>query len=797
MNIPRKFLSLCLIAIIIAACGNRDRASAPVSPVTFAVFGNTGMVTDGGLAFSSIAGALNLQGVDFSIDLGNRLPSGISSSGLDALWDAVDADMEKLVSPVFPVVGMSDVFDSRSDERYCERYGPSWYSFNRGGMVFIVLCTADKSYSRGFGERPRIGDEQLAWLMECVRKAGNSPIILIMHHPLWRDDPGLWHDRLLPALRPGNVILAVSCAKDGLMDWGTMDGIRAVSSGCTGPMEEKGMGLFPHSLLITVNGRDISFRMLSSEGSIQNGIPVTAEDWGKAEQLALSMQPPVLKSESSWKIGDTFDLKLLNPFPYPVTGEIAFQVFDNTAWTIHPAQIPVLLEPNMSRTYHVDVRGNPPELGPQPTFRTSLKVGEMDMDVRSGSFLVQIPAPRTGTTVPISARVASTVSCNFNGSSVRIPVDIQGPDTCGRLVIYRTESVEVPACIHISGLRYFRPGVNEFVWNGHDMEGNPVTQGPLAYMVVVYNKKAPVTWVADGPSDAAGTFTVERELSGLVGKTVRVGSIAGFRIGKTLGDPKAEEGDTLWELLDGFAPTGYASDGDRRLFISTRAGVACAYTTGGKPRMDTSFGESGFLRLSEYRCMAVGTPAYGGGHLYIGIGGGMGKGPRLLAADGESGRILSVIDLEEYYGRSKEPPALAADDCGVYVGHPEGDIILHCSHEGDIVWMNEPGDNIGDRDVDGRSHVYGIGVDPFGLAYVTSPGTSARCGVIGPDGRGLFRVILVQLPGLRVSSVVPMIEGKPSDGLYFVTRGGDRPYVFHIPYTVCPGQLEKGAGGKR
>ncbi len=47
----------------------------------------------------------------------------------------------------------------------------------------------------------------------------------------------------------------------------------------------------------------------------------------------------------------------------------------------------------------------------------------------------------------------------------------------------------------------------------------------------------------------------------------------------------------------------------------------------------------------------------------------------------------------------------------------------------------------------------------------------------------------MQLPGLRVSSVFPVIEGVRTDGLYFVTRGGDVPYVFHVPFTIRKGKI--------
>jgi hypothetical protein len=180
--------------------------------------------------------------------------------------------------------------------------------------------------------------------------------------------------------------------------------------------------------------------------------------------------------------------------------------------------------------------------------------------------------------------------------------------------------------------------------------------------------------------------------------------------------------------------------------------------------------------------------------VYVGIGGGEARSPLVCMLDGASGEIIGEIDLGGAFGEAILPPAVAADVFGVTCGHPECPEVLRFSPEGDLLWANDASSRVTGLDADGRSFIYGIGTDAGGFSYVCTPGASARCGVLGPDGRGLFRVILVQLPGLRVSSVVPIIEGRDTDGLYFTTRGGDIPYVFHVPFTVRTALMADDAG---
>jgi hypothetical protein len=205
--------------------------------------------------------------------------------------------------------------------------------------------------------------------------------------------------------------------------------------------------------------------------------------------------------------------------------------------------------------------------------------------------------------------------------------------------------------------------------------------------------------------------------------------------------------------------------------------------------INTGFADRGFVRFTKFRGRKPGSIAFYNNLVYIGLGSGIGSAPGILVLDGSLGYEKTYIDLGDFISGFAEAPAVTANESGIFCAHPKSDLVMKFNHYGEIQWVKEPGDLIGDLDSDGTSFNYGITVDKFGLSYVSSPGTSSRCGVIGPDGKGLFRIILVQLPGLRVSSAFPVIEGKNTDGLYFVTRGGDVPYVFHIPYTVRMGKI--------
>ncbi|HUT63440.1 MAG TPA: hypothetical protein VMZ04_05735 [Anaerolineae bacterium] len=784
------YIAASLVTILSACKGTEKKTPTNelVSPVTFAVFGNTGCIIDDGKTFKMLIEKVNSADVDFAVDIGNRFPENVSSSGLLPLWDMVEEDRKQFTVPVYPVAGKNDVFDYESSVTYCRRFGPTWYSFKRNGVKFVVVDTEDEVYRHGFGIRAKVSDEQLEWLQRCFEDTSNSPVVVFMHRPLCEEDPELWNV-LIPFFKTGNVDLVVTCSDSGLFDWGMVNGIRVVSTGCTGPVREKHIGLFPHVLFVTVGDKEISYVVRSSDGSTRDGIWITRELNTKVEEFASSFDLPHIRTDQSWDPHESLSLALPNHFDVPVSGSMKFSLYKNTSWEIEPSAFDFILKPGETKTIHLSIQGNAPELGPTPAYRTELKIGETDVYSIQKSISVNIPRPRKGNPVPINARIAGIVPYAFGDAPLRIPVEIDGVDTCGRLAIYRTGRTELPVCLYISSLIDFPPGVNEFQWNGRDLQGEKVLPDSLTCILFVYNKKAPATWVAVGPPEIYGTVTIERTLSGLRATTHDEYSLAYYPLSGSIGDPKSELLCSFPDILQGLPLIGFSYGESDRLYLGTSAGIVCVRMREGNAVPDVRFGDGGYVKFTGYRGRIKGPPSYSKGYVYVGVGGGNGLGPCIVIIDGKTGAEISMIALGDYYGEALNPPSITATAQGVYCAHPDGDTVIHLDHAGNILWMNDPSSYITGKDTDGRVFTYGIGVDQYGFSYVNTPGYSARCAVLGPDGRGLFRVILVQLPGLRVSSVIPMIERKETDGLYFITRGGDVPYIFHVPYTIRTGTI--------
>ncbi len=115
------------------------------------------------------------------------------------------ADMEKIDCPIYNVIGNHDhdpyiAGDHAAARTWRRLMGPNYYSFNRGGVHFVILDDVyymnDGAYVGRVGRRnnePYITPEQMDWLRKDLSliKDRATPVVVAMHIPLFiRTLPG-------------------------------------------------------------------------------------------------------------------------------------------------------------------------------------------------------------------------------------------------------------------------------------------------------------------------------------------------------------------------------------------------------------------------------------------------------------------------------------------------------------------------------------------------------------------------------------------------------------------------------
>ena len=132
-----------------------------------------------------------------TIELANALPQKpglvIHTGDITHLSKADEFDFAQQLlsdlhaSEIHTVPGEHDVIDGPGKEYFDRFGGPSknrgYYSFDHSGVHFVALINVMNFKPNGLGA---LGDEQLAWLENDVRRLSSStPIVVFAHMPLW------------------------------------------------------------------------------------------------------------------------------------------------------------------------------------------------------------------------------------------------------------------------------------------------------------------------------------------------------------------------------------------------------------------------------------------------------------------------------------------------------------------------------------------------------------------------------------------------------------------------------------
>ena len=148
--------------------------TASAKQYSFFVAGHTygiPSVADHGIhpPFKALFPQINSSNLDFGVFTGDIVTSGTLSK-----WDEIDTDLAELTPQVHFVVGNHDMTNR---DLFVSRYGPTYYSFEYRGDLFIMLD--------GELDPCNISNEQMTFLQDALSASEAQNIFVFVHKLIW------------------------------------------------------------------------------------------------------------------------------------------------------------------------------------------------------------------------------------------------------------------------------------------------------------------------------------------------------------------------------------------------------------------------------------------------------------------------------------------------------------------------------------------------------------------------------------------------------------------------------------
>jgi len=203
----RCLISVLVLVLFLSACasaplpefrsGIEDPPEAP-APWTHLDFRNDPMdfqfaiVSDrtGGHrpgVFATAVEKLNLLQPEFVMSVGDLIEGYTEDSDrIDQQWREFGEMIEPLQPPFIHVPGNHDISNQAMEREWKARFGPPYYHFTYGGVLFLVVDTEDPPLAQHVELRPDIGPEQVAYFKRVL--AENPDVrwtMVFMHEPCW------------------------------------------------------------------------------------------------------------------------------------------------------------------------------------------------------------------------------------------------------------------------------------------------------------------------------------------------------------------------------------------------------------------------------------------------------------------------------------------------------------------------------------------------------------------------------------------------------------------------------------
>jgi flagellar hook assembly protein FlgD len=397
----------------------------------------------------------------------------------------------------------------------------------------------------------------------------------------------------------------------------------------------------------------------------------------------------------------------------------------------------------------------------------------------------------------------------------------------------------------------FREGSHTIAWSGKDYHGNTVRAGNYHYYLFAIDDVSTPTWTGRCSSPNVWTtnawdfranppviWTTDHGGGGAAGQTMLYRTPLGTDL--FVNPNSSTEFPMFWmvprllEIKTDFAPgqwdvgwTEIDPNDPTVFYVGNYLPPAGWWKI--KVNMDNqttapdeSFGDRGHVAWeARLFCSALMAEAYkpwleDDGLLYVShMDRDAPYNPAILIFDRSTGELADFIDLTDLYVQERPdaspgvpyvpgPSGIDVDETGVYISSYWMDAPqswpAKFSHDGDILWQNQNGDGFVDRYTGEEAQARGIvpidqmvnthcTVGTYGIFYGGGYNDPSWGYILGPDGSGILKLNLPNMPASLGGEVTPMDRGSRFDGLWIMTNGSRH---VHWPYDVVRASISHG-----
>jgi hypothetical protein len=330
--------------------------------------------------FASAMEKLNLLQPEFVICVGDLIQGYTTDlAQLNAEKAESDRMINTLSMPFFRIPGNHDTTNLFMSDEWERTYGRRYYSFVYKDVLF--LCFDTQGADQVGDKRPAgLGDEQLAWAVETLRKHPDVRwTFVFMHKPLWMiEEDWVARKKVEPGYTRFGELEAALADRDYTLFCGHFHNYRkyvrngrnyfllATTGGGHDPADPKA-GYFDEIAWVTMTPEGPRLANLLLDGILDENV-FTEKEYAFVE--------PMRYDAPKWNEDGSVSLivPVTNTFDAPVDCRFSWIMPKGTTWTVSPSDAADVLDPGekMEWTFTATCAG---DIEPRPTLRGEFIIG--------------------------------------------------------------------------------------------------------------------------------------------------------------------------------------------------------------------------------------------------------------------------------------------------------------------------------------------------------------------------------------------------------------------------------------